>query len=718
MKKNKIISSSHLIAFICSQWIKHRYQSVSQEISTHNHCITMGKTKTRGRKLLKKQQKDQFQPTAAESNSTEDHYSNEKNDKYDDEKDDSSVNSNQQMFFGVLDREELEYFKQAESTLAMDAFESPDEKSQFVTSIIDEAKGKELKLVTSQICSKLMERLILDCDDTQLKSLFQAFNGVFYNMACHKYASHVLETLLVRSTALVEKELLTPSFDQEEHNNDDDATVYASMENMFLFMLNELKPHLKHMMNDQYASHVLRLIILILSSKVLPNSTQNNSTLRSKKSKIARKMINIKDTEDFNKVYQTPESFKMELRNIVNTLYKDFTNNAQSRSDITTTQVTKFREYCVDKVASPVVQLIIQVEGIFDRDRSIWRLVFNTSDEKDSKEESFLEYLLSDPVGSHFLQNIIGFGRVKYVERLYNLYMKDRIVKLAKRDTTGSFVVQALLKHLKSKEVKEILDDVVPELSILLNSNMDFGTTIIDASLKNDNYLRDQVIEQLLKKYYPREQLEKNVLESCLNLSSSTLGNTRDDWPTAEERRRSLFLEKLIDYDDTFLGITIDSMLKLPEVRLSQMCYHGVFSHVVEKVLQTKRVKVVKRKLLLNILCKDAVNMSCNAYASHIMDKLWEFTAKLTLYKERIATALTAESEKVKNSTYGRQVWKNWNLELYQRKRWDWKRLIREQEQELFPDSRPLQPKGTYPTKRNSDDNDQQHTFKKQKYEK
>lgn len=630
--------------------------------------------KPRGRKLLKKQEKNEFLPPVDTPADVEDSPSN---------------NTNQQMFFGILDREELEYFKQTESTLSIDAFESTEAKQHFVTSVIEEAKGKELKLVTSQICSKLMERLILDCNDEQLKSIFQAFNGVFYLMACHKYASHVLETLLVRSAALVEKELLTPSFDAQEGNNED---IFVSMENMFLFMINELQPHIKEMISHQYASHSLRLLILILSSKLLPSSTQNNSTLRSKKSKIARKMVDLKDNEDFNKTYQTPESFKIKLREMLNSLYKEFTNGVTNRSEINPAVITKIREICCDKVGSPVIQLIIQVEGIFDRDRSFWRLIFAVG-EKDSKEESFVEYLLSDPVGSHFLESITGFGKLKYVERLYHLYMKDRIVKLAKRDTTGAFVVQSMLKHLKSKDIKQILDDLVPELSMLLNSNMDFGTCIIEASNKEDCYLKDQVIEQLVKKYYPTGSESKNILESCLQLSSSTLGNTKDDWPTADERRRSIFLEQLIEYDDTFLNITIDSMLALPTERFLQMCYHGVFSHVVEEILQVKRVDMIKRRLILNILSGDVVNLSCNAYGSHIVDKLWDFTAKLTLYKERIAAALYKEMDKVKNSTYGRQVWKNWSLEKYVRKRWDWKQIIKEHDLELFPDSKPLQPK-------------------------
>ena len=42
-----------------------------------------------------------------------------------------------------------------------------------------------------------------------------------------------------------------------------------------------------------------------------------------------------------------------------------------------------------DKIASPVIQLIFQVEGIFDRDRSFWRLAFGTGDEKDPERSHF-----------------------------------------------------------------------------------------------------------------------------------------------------------------------------------------------------------------------------------------------------------------------------------------------------------------------------------------
>lgn len=59
---------------------------------------------------------------------------------------------------------------------------------------------------------------------------------------------------------------------------------------------------------------------------------------------------------------------------------------------------------------------------------------------------------------------MISFAKTKYVERLYRVYIKDQIVRLAKRDTTGAFVIQSLLKNMKDKEVKEILDALLPDL--------------------------------------------------------------------------------------------------------------------------------------------------------------------------------------------------------------------------------------------------------------
>ena len=82
--------------------------------------------------------------------------------------------------------------------------------------------------------------------------------------------------------------------------------------------------------------------------------------------------------------------------------------------------------------------------------------------------------------------------------------MKDRVLKLAKRSTTGVYIIQALLFKLKPVEVEYILDQIIPELAELIsiaeNQNLDLANKLIDASISRGNYRRDEIINQLFIK--------------------------------------------------------------------------------------------------------------------------------------------------------------------------------------------------------------------------
>lgn len=597
------------------------------------------------------------------------------------------------VFFGLVDNNEIEYFKQAESTLNINAFDSPEERAGFIRSVLEEARGKELKLVTNQICSKLMERLVLFASDRQLKNIFHQFQNHFPALAHHKYSSHVLETLLVRSAALIEKELAHDNATQDTDEHDDDESDFVAsttMESLFLKMLELFSPYWLSMMSHQYASHCMRMIILIISGKELPSSTLAHSVLRSKKSKIARKMIDIKDNDDFNRAFQVPPSFKDELKSVHTTICAGLDTKSA-------------RELVIHKIASPVLQLMIRVEGIIDRERTLWHMVFLLEkDDKEAKEEAFVEYLLSDNVGSHFLEAIVKNEgvRMKYIERLYKLYMKDRILKLAGRATTGVYIIQALLLKLKANEVEFILDVIIPQLSSLIsiseNQNIDLGKSIIQASKSRFNYRGDELKQQLFLKFAPNYNPEDpshtstEFFENVLQLTGSTLGNTRDDWPTAEERRRAIFIETLMEYDYSFVICSWLNFIALPSEKFMQMCFHGVFSHVVDHALVVKvspevetMDELILRKKFLNIFSTHIFELACNSYGSHIVDKLWNFTILLPMYKDRIASELMAKSHQVKESNYGRLVWKNWAMELFSRKKYDWKQMVKEQEREF-----------------------------------
>lgn len=591
----------------------------------------------------------------------------------------------QMAFYGLVSDQESEYFKQAESTLAADAFGGPEERLGFVASVFEEARGKELKLMTNQICSKLVERLILLASDAQLSRFLRVFEGHFVNLAQHKYSSHCIETLLVRCASVVEKEILDPEYLRSEM--EDEQQPYVSMENLFMLIVNEIKPGVKEMPQHQYASHVLRVVLLVLGGKNLPSTTTAHSTLRSKRSKIARKMISIKDNEDFERAYQVPASFKELQAKLVRDLCRGLDK-------------TSAREMAIHKISSPVIQLMLQFEcdEIKGKKKAkipkegLLSLIFETSgkmqDEKDSSEEAFVEYLLSDAVGSHFIEAIIPYLPDRLLERLTSLYMLGRIEKLARRDS-GNYVVQALLKTGAANKAnkKKILDEIVDSedtLDTLCTSNIVMVRTLLDVAAGLGNHRSEELVRTVLQKYDAEKDASK-LIPNLLQLEGSTLGNTRGDWPTPEEMHRSLLLQSLMTGGPPrVLTGVLDGLVALPRETLLNMTKHSVFSHVVETAMTTTASNTIQRRKLLNQMDGlFAPDMACNVYASHIVDKCWRFTYKLKFFREKVAEALVAHEEAVKASPYGRSVWKNWRMDKYVRKRHDWWNDVKAEEDEL-----------------------------------
>ena len=114
-----------------------------------------------------------------------------------DESFDGAYPSVDRPFFGMLDEEEQEYFKRADDMLELNSFGDNEERDLFLSNVYREASGKELKIALSQSCSRLMERLIQLSTSSQLKQLFQAFNGKYVAPAIHL----VFRTLLTEAAA-------------------------------------------------------------------------------------------------------------------------------------------------------------------------------------------------------------------------------------------------------------------------------------------------------------------------------------------------------------------------------------------------------------------------------------------------------------------------------------------------------------------------------------
>ncbi|KAG5993877.1 hypothetical protein E4U43_003372 [Claviceps pusilla] len=220
-------------------------------------------------------------------------------------------------FFGMLADEEQEYFRRADEMLELNQFPTTQDRDLFLESVFKEAQGKELKLASSQSCSRLMERLIQLSSTSQKKHLFEAFGSHFLSLVQHRFASHCCEALFLRSAGVVTQELSGFMLDTRGATSEDDQNKpEVSMEELFLATLDELEGSLSFLLTDRFASHTLRVLLLVLSGRPLDDVSVKTLMKSKKKENIS--VVGSAAADEQNKgTRAVPASFTMAVTKII-----------------------------------------------------------------------------------------------------------------------------------------------------------------------------------------------------------------------------------------------------------------------------------------------------------------------------------------------------------------------------------------------------------------
>ncbi|PWW71753.1 ARM repeat-containing protein [Tuber magnatum] len=381
-------------------------------------------------------------------------------------------------FYGLLNGEESEYFRKADEILELNQFGDGDERALFIANVWKEAYGKELKIANSQGCSRLLEKLILMSSPSQLKSLWRKFTGHFSNLAQHRFASHCCEMLFRRSVGIASKEM-------EDDYVDDTVTdeFFASMESLFLYMLSELEPRLKHLCTDRFASHIVRGLLLLLSGQTVSSS---DSVQSRKKENIALSSDIAPILESAEKI-PVPQSFHDAVGKIL----------AATAGSMSTEEI---RSMAVHQIGGPTLQVLMQLEmgrsskggrtKAASKEGTLLGKLTGTSteDEKsgESDSSSFFNNLLYDPVGSHLAEKIMAYAPKKEFKKLHKAFFKGRMGSLVRNETAG-FVIQRILERLEKHKLEEALGEILPQVKGLIErSQVAVVKTLIDCCAKQD----------------------------------------------------------------------------------------------------------------------------------------------------------------------------------------------------------------------------------------
>ncbi|RVD84506.1 uncharacterized protein DFL_006255 [Arthrobotrys flagrans] len=571
-------------------------------------------------------------------------------------------------FFGLLDEQEQEYFRKADETLEANFFKSEEERDMFLQNVMKETENKELKMACSQGCSRLLEKLLFLANPDRVKVVFQKFRGHFGHLMEHRFASHCCEALFTVAASVAATEYTSLA----KENTTGDDKEFVSAESLFLYTVAELEPLIDGLLMDPFGAHVLRTLFLVLSGAPLDSQSHKSIVHSKRKENIA---ASVKKTDGHEgQARPVPESFREALSKIINKITVDI--NRES-----------IRNLATDPLGSPTLQLLIELD--LGRSRKyktkieeslVGKLLLQLPEDEERDTDatrSFVKMLLSDTIGSHLLERVMMCVPKKTFNQLYSLYFKDGLGNLAAGES-ASYVVIKVLDKLETSEFKAAEEELKKALpSLLENHRVSMIRSVVENCSKR-GLSADGFCDSLFKTWGSGSGEERNLLLRMLEVKPEL---EEDDSKESQKKNpaqlhASLLVQALLSVPGECSKRVKERILSCPEDSLRQLCKHNTASHAIQKSIDIDPTDIAYKRKFVGLLSGSIADLAVHPVGSHVIDTLFKATLSgLKLQRQRIAEELLVSERRLRDSLYGRAVWRNWKMDMYKTKRYDWNNI-------------------------------------------
>ncbi|KNG80613.1 rRNA processing protein Nop9 [Aspergillus nomiae NRRL 13137] len=578
-------------------------------------------------------------------------------------------------FYGLLDPEEQEYFSRANEVLELNQFQDADERRIFLDSVYKEADGKELKIACSQGCSRLMEKLISMSDMRQIHRLFNKFIGHFLNLVQHRFASHCCETLFINAAPGVTQKVSKSKSDKMDIDEDEgeEPEPELSLAEMFIKVVEELEGNWGYLLTERFASHTIRVLLLVLAGEPVDVSANDSVVASRKKEKLGLLQGETQDGDASAQKRSVPDVFEATLKKIM----KDM---------VSVLDDTYLRALATHPVGNPVLQVLVSLElshfgksSAKDPNSITRRLIPDESFEEGSETTTFVRGLLYDPVGSRLLETIVRCMPGKAFKGLYKNFFRDQITSLA-RNITAGYVVLRVLERLGKDDLQQALERIVPQIpSLLERSRMVVPKVLIERCLVRgvdtaplaraleEAYDTDPArrLEQILRLENTAQEESEESEQKAANVAPSQSS-------TGEKLHGSLLAQTMLTAPGPISGLVYTSLLAQSSESLVKIAKDPTASRVLQQALTSPTSTTQFRRQFAPRFTSHLKELALDSSGSHVVDALWPATKDIFFIKERMAQELTQHEMELRDSFVGRAVWRNWAMDLYKRRRGEW----------------------------------------------
>ncbi|CVK89339.1 probable Nucleolar protein 9 [Fusarium mangiferae] len=586
-------------------------------------------------------------------------------------------------FFGMLAEEEQEYFRRADELLELNQFPSTEDRDIFLENVWKEAEGKELKLASSQSCSRLMERLIQLSNTAQKKRLFEAFGGHFLSLVQHRFASHCCEALFLRSAGVVSQELSGYVLDTKGADVDMQKPE-ASMENLFLATLDELEGALSYLITDRFASHTLRVLLLVLAGRPLEDASVRSLVKSKKKEKIS--VAGGSATDEANQgLRAVPESFSMAAKKII----QDSTAGMDA---------TALRVLARHPIGNPTLQLLLELDLTLNKTEQkaeseqptlLFQLLPGAPkslSDGASEASEFINGMIYDQIGSRLIETLITHCPGKVFKALNQNIFLPRIEGYVRNDVSCYAAIR-VLNRLSKDDLVQAVEKITPNVpQLVAKSRLNVLKTLFERC--NARGANDEI-----------KKLNKGLKEGCGNTPADLvifLCGLKDEEKKKKDVQQLSKNEYAIQSHGAQLLTTLlsipgptkgvqESLLALEPQTLVRLATTSMPTvTVLTTALATPSSNPAFHKSIASAILPHTHELAISQFGHNLINAIVEVPSKgkersIPFHmKEAFMARLGDHEAELRDSWMGRSVWRNWKGDMWKTRRGDWKLWMRE----------------------------------------
>jgi len=341
-----------------------------------------------------------------------------------------------------ISQEQIEYYSRIEKTMEFDdAFESEEDKNLFAQNVLKQVLDDGvLRVFSNKQTSKIIENVLqnLPLPPSVSQDLTKAVCESFHTLSRDKCASHVVQTWLIR--------VLNPSCQiewQREVQQSDGSQTNTANDSMKL-LCKTVKSDLRSFLCDQYASHVFRTLLQILSGVTVCEQVN-----RSRYSHEYRKSIMHRGYVEYNKGKQniiqhvklTSQLFLKSLKSLAHKVLK----------------LDQFKELLTRSNTCPVIQtlLVALIEKLPKHGLKLCQKIIGFSEinkETSSNGGKDIPELFVDPVSSHLMGVLIEVCSANVHQMIYDSCFRHHIMSFALHPV-ANYTLQQLIACADTAQV-------------------------------------------------------------------------------------------------------------------------------------------------------------------------------------------------------------------------------------------------------------------------